>query len=193
MIGRKLRIQSGVALRLPPHSRKTSLRTRPFHPSIVLLLSLAAASLYAVWAHWRFGGQNLQNQYLYVVPIVVPFFSFLLDRVERIKRASIAGLAIDFLAVGTSMMRVIGNVPYVSGHTLFLSYAILGPASRVTRITASLVMLEVIYLKYFVWHDPVTSSAGIMLGTIAALITRWLRRKVEKRQQLETSTARVNS
>jgi hypothetical protein len=82
------------------------------------------------------------------------------------------------------MMRVIGNVPYVSGHTLFLSYAILGPASRITRITASLVMLEVIYLKYFVWHDPITSTTGILLGTIAAVIARRFRRKVETENRL---------
>jgi len=72
------------------------------------------------------------------------------------------------------MMRVVSHLPYVSGHTLFLTYAILSPASRVTRITAALVMIEVIYLKYFVWHDPVTSSIGILLGTIAALIAQRL-------------------
>lgn len=82
------------------------------------------------------------------------------------------------------MMRVIGNVPYISGHTLFLSYAILGPASRVTRITASLVMLEVIYLKYFVWHDPITSSSGIVLGAIAAVTARRFGKKIETEDRL---------
>jgi len=171
----------------PAHSG-TSLKTSPliFHPVIVLLLSIGGALLYAVWVNWRFGGRNLQNQYFYVVPIVVPFLSFLLDRSERIKRVSITGLAIDLLVVGTSMMRVIGDVPYISGHTLFLSYAILGPASRVTRITASLVMLEVIYLKYFVWHDPITSSTGVVLGTIAAMMARRFGRKVETENRLAT-------
>jgi hypothetical protein len=163
---------------------KLKIRSLIFHPIVVLVLSIAGASLYAVWVTWRFGGQNLQSQYLYVVPIIVPFLSFLLDRSERIKRGSVAGLAIDFLVVGTSMMRVIGHVPYISGHTLFLSYAIIGPASRVTRITASLVMLEVIYLKYFVWHDPVSSSAGIVLGIVAAVIARRFGRKVETENRL---------
>ena len=162
------------------------MKTRPliFHPLVVLLFSIGGALLYAFWVYWRFGGQNLQSQYLYVVPIVVPFLSFLLDRSERIKRRSIAGLAIDFLVVGTSMMRVIGNVPYISGHTLFLSYAIVGPASRVTRITASLVMLEVVYLKYFVWHDPISSSTGIVLGAIAAVTARRFGRKFETEDRL---------
>ncbi|HKB66665.1 MAG TPA: hypothetical protein VKC61_12490 [Pyrinomonadaceae bacterium] len=160
------------------------IRSWIFHPFVVLLLSIAGALLYAAWVTWRFGAQNLQNQYLYVVPIIVPFVSFLLDRSERIKHVSITGLAIDSLVVGTSMMRVIGDVPYISGHTLFLSYAIVSPASRVTRITASLVMLEVIYLKYFVWHDPITSSTGIVLGTIAAMLARRLGRKVEPENRL---------
>lgn len=34
-------------------------------------------------------------------------------------------------------------------------------------------MLEVIYLKYFVWHDWVTPTSGIILGSFAALIV-WL-------------------
>lgn len=138
-----------------------------------MLLSLLGALVYAVWITWRFGGRNLENQYLYVVPIVVPFVSFLLDRAEQIHRLTVAGVAVDFLVVGTSLMRVVAYVPFVSGHTLFLTYAILGPASRVTQITAGLVMLEVIYLKYFVWHDPITSTVGIVLGIIAALIARF--------------------
>lgn len=168
-------IQSGTSLKI---------RSLVFHPFVVLLLSIGGALLYAVWVTWRFGSQNLQSQYLYVVPIIVPFLSFLLDRSERFRRGSVAGLVVDFLVVGTSMMRVIGTVPYISGHTLFLSYAIVGPASRVTRITASLVMLEVIYLKYFVWHDPITSSTGIVLGTIAAMITRRFGRNVETENRL---------
>ena len=164
----------------PTSGNLLKIRSWIFHPFVVLLLSIAGALLYAVWITWRFGGANLQNQYLYVVPIIVPFLSFLLDRSERIKCRSTTGLAIDFLVVGVSMMRVIGNVPYVSGHTLFLSYAILGPASRITRITASLVMLEVIYLKYFVWHDSISSSIGIALGIIAALIAHRFGRQLVK-------------
>jgi hypothetical protein len=161
---------------------ETSLNTSPliFRPLVVLVLSIGSALLYAVWITWRFGGQKLEDQYLYVVPIVVPFVSFLLDRFKRIRNWSFVGLTIDFLVVGTSMMRVIGDVPFVSGHTLFLTYAILSPASQVTRITASLVMLEVIYLKYFVWHDPITSSSGIVLGSIAALIARRLAGPLKK-------------
>jgi hypothetical protein len=107
--------------------------------------------------------------------------SFLLDRAERLQQWKIVGLVVDFMVVGTAMMRVVSNLPYVSGHTLFLTYAILSPASRVTRITASLVLMEVIYLKYFVWHDPVTSSIGIVLGIIAALIAHRFGKREQQR------------
>ena len=155
-----------------------------FHPFVVLVLSIAGAWLYACWVTWRFGGQNLGNQYLYVVPIIVPFVCFLLDRAERIQQMRIGVVIVDCLVVGTSMMRVIGNVPFVSGHTLFLTYAILSPGSWVTRFTASLVMVEVIYLKYFVWHDPITSTGGIVLGTVAALVAHQLGPKRDESQQL---------
>jgi hypothetical protein len=45
-------------------------------------------------------------------------------------------------------------------------------------------MLEVIYLKYSVWHDPVTSTTGIVLGIIAAVATRHFGRKVETENRL---------
>lgn len=151
-----------------------------FQPFVVLLFSIGGALLYAIWITWRFGGHNLTSQFVYVVPIVVPFVSFLFDRAEQFHHARIAGWAVDIIVVGTAMMRVVGNVPLVSGHTLFLTYAMLGPVSKVTRITASVVMIEVVYLKYFVWHDPVSSSTGIVLGAIAAVIAHWIGSKPVK-------------
>ena len=141
-----------------------------FHPLTVLLISLTAGLVYALWAASRMSGDNLTSQYVYVVPIVVPFAAFLLDRLKQIREANAVSAVVDVLVVGTSMMRVIGNVPYISGHTLFLTYALLRPGSLVTRITAAIVLVEVIYLKYFVWHDFITSTIGIALAVIAILI-----------------------
>ena len=62
------------------------------------------------------------------------------------------------------MMRVFGDVPYVSGHALFLTYAIMSRGSRVVRVTATLVMIEVIYLKLFVWHDFITLPVLLRAG-----------------------------
>jgi len=143
-----------------------------FHPLIVILVSLSGAFLYALWATWRFSGDKLANQYLYVVPIVVPFLAFLIGRVRCIPETNKIGFALDLLVVGTAMMRVIGDVPYVSGHALFLTYAALGPGTRSSRITAVVVWIEVLYLKFFVWHDLITPITGMTLGAIMALIAK---------------------
>lgn len=149
-----------------------SSRSLLFRPFAVLISSLAGALVYAVWATWRQSGAGLTNQYVYVVPIIVPFIAFLFDRSRVIREVSLITLVLDALVVGTAMMRVIGNVPFVSGHALFLTYAMLRPGSSVTRITAALVMLEVVYLKVLVWHDLITPLTGITLGLVAALVTR---------------------
>lgn len=181
---------------------KTSydLRSLVFHPVSVLICSLLGALLYALWVTWRFPGGDLSNHYIYVVPIVVPFIAFLFDRAEEICRnhlrepgAFVIGmetaragsrrrprayaggdysLVIDVLVIGISLLRMAGKVPLVSGHALFLVYAILRPGSKVTRIAAGIVMLEVIYLKFFVWHDLISPVTGTALAVGAALITR---------------------
>jgi hypothetical protein len=141
------------------------------HPIFVLIASLCGAVAYAAWVKYRFTGEALTSQFIYVVPIVVPFVAFLFDRLEEI---NLPVALIDAIVVITAIMRVIGDVPYVSGHALFLTYAILRPGSLVTRITAGLVMVEVIYLKYFVWHDLITPTTGIVLASLAAFLCRSL-------------------
>jgi hypothetical protein len=152
-------------------------------PQTLSILALAGALCYAGWATWRFAGDARASQYLYVVPIVVPFVAFIVDRISSFRKASVLELAVDTLVVGTAMMRVIGDVPYVSGHALFLSYALLRSGSSVvTRITAGLVLVEVLYLKFFAWHDKITPVTGICLGGLSALIVCWLARRSSHRQ-----------
>jgi hypothetical protein len=143
-----------------------------YQPLSILLISITAASVYFLYATWRFSDDKIFNQYYYVVPIVVPFTIFLLDRAERIHRRKLAQMLIDSAVVIMAMWRVIGDVPYVSGHTLFLTYCILTVSSLGGRITAIIVLIEVIYLKLFVWNDWITSLVGIVLGIIAALIEK---------------------
>jgi hypothetical protein len=154
-----------------------SLRSITFHPLSVLLFSLIGASLYAGYATLRFSGDKLFGIYLYVVPIVIPFSAFLFDRAERFRQINFIQLATDGLVVGTAIWRVIGNVPFISGHALFLAYALLSTRSRVAQITAAIVMIQVIYLKYIVWRDWITPTSGIVLGAIAALLAWRLRKK----------------
>lgn len=151
---------------------RLSPRANALRELLLLALALTGAALYAVYAAWRFAGEKLTNQYLYVVPIVAPFVAFLCDRANRRRQATVLQLTLDLLVVGTAMWRVIGNVPYISGHALFLTYCLLSTKTRVAQITAALILLETLYLKLFVWHDVVTPTSGLVLGLAAALIVR---------------------
>jgi hypothetical protein len=157
-----------------------------FHPFIVLLCSLAGA---AFWAMYMLRSPSTRatmfvptGPFAYVVPIVVPFVAFLFDRAERFRSFSFAHHIMDFLVVATAMGRVVGNVPFISGHTLFLTYALLSTKSVVLRLTAGVVMLQAIVLKYFVWHDFVTSTSGIVLGLLAAFVAKHFEAKYSQRQ-----------
>lgn len=143
-----------------------------FHPVVVLCFSLLGAAVYAAYITLRLPAGARGGQYVYVVPIVVPFVAFLFDRAERFPVDGRLPLALDVLVTGTAMWRALGHVPYVSGHSLFLTYCVLTARSRVARGAAAAVLLQVIYLKYFVWHDWVSSTSGIILGTAGALIWR---------------------
>ena len=149
-----------------------SLQKFIFQPIFTLLVSLLAAALYAVFATLKFSGDKLINQYYYVTPIVIPFVIFLIERAKTFRQKSIIPKLIDAIVIVTAMWRVIGDVPYVSGHALFLTYAILSDDSYLGRITAIIVMIEVVYLKIFVWSDWVSLTGGILLGGSAFLMAK---------------------
>lgn len=150
----------------------TRAASRSYTPVFILACSLAGVLLYAIYATLRFSGDKLANQYFYVAPVVAPFVAFLFDRAERLRLLTPARLAVDALVLLTAMWRVFGDVPYVSGHALFLTFAVLSSRRRVARAAAAAVLLEVTYLKLFVWHDWVTMTVGVVLGAVAALISR---------------------
>jgi len=145
-----------------------------FHPLIVLASSLVAASLYALYAlqspHTRANISDPAGSFWYVVPIVVPFVAFLFDRFERLRQLNPSHFVIDLIVVGAAVGRVVAHVPLVSGHTLFLTYAIISSRSRVVKIATAIVMAHAVYLKYFIWHDLVTSTTGILLGAVAGFL-----------------------
>ena len=165
-----------------------STRSLIFHPLIVLSLSLIGAALYALYVTLKFPSGSLWGQYFYVTPIVVPFAAFLFDRAAERRRATVFQLIFDALVVGIAMWRALGHVPYVSGHALFLTYALLSTRSRVAQTTAALVMLQVIYLKYVVWGDWITSTNGIALGVIMSLVRMWLGAKSDVEQDITKPT-----
>ena len=147
-----------------------SRRSFIFRQPVVLFFSLLGAGLYALYVTLRFPAGGRAGQYVYVVPIVVPFVAFLFDRAERVRQSSVLQLALDALVTVTAIWRALGHVPYVSGHALFLTHCLLTARSRVARVSSAVVMLQVIYLKYVVWHDWVSSTGGIILGAAAAFV-----------------------
>ncbi|HEY5884673.1 MAG TPA: hypothetical protein VIT88_08295 [Pyrinomonadaceae bacterium] len=101
------------------------IRKLVFHPVSVVVVSVVSALLYAAWVTWRFAGGDLTHHYFYVVPVVVPSVAFLFDRAQRIQVTSPFAAATDALIVFISLLRMLSLVPVISGHALFLGYALL--------------------------------------------------------------------
>lgn len=109
----------------------------------------------------------------------------MLERVEHAREANFFQHGVDFLVFGLAVGRLVGDVPYISGHTLLLSYALLGSRWKIVRISALLVLAQTLYLKYFVWHDFVTSNAGLVLGCALALTVSLLPKPQHEEAELD--------
>jgi hypothetical protein len=151
-----------------------NVRKQIFRPRIVLLCSLAGAGLVGLWLlrqpSVRASVFDPSGTFQYFVPLMVPMIAFMFERVEHVREANFFQHGLDFLVFGLAVGRVVGDVPFISGHTLLLSYALVCSRSRIVRISAILVLVQTLYLKYFLWHDFVTSNVGIVLGCALALL-----------------------
>ena len=118
---------------------------------------------------------------------MVPFFAFVIERVQHVRQANFFQHGVDLLVVGLAAGRVLGgNVLYISGHTLLLSYMLVSSKSKIVRIASIIVLAQTLFLKYYVWSDFVTSNAGLVVGYALALIVRWVSKSL-------LSSARVSS
>jgi len=148
---------------------------RIFHPRMALLFSVAGAALVGLYLlrypSVRATVLDPSGTFQYFVPLMVPLIAFMFERVEHVREANFFQHGVDYLVFALAAGRVVGDVPYISGHTLILSYALLQSKSRLVRILAVLVLAQTLFLKYFVWRDFVTSNVGIALGcTLAFLV-----------------------
>jgi hypothetical protein len=132
---------------------------------------MIAAGIFALLINLLFDGDFRWFLLYYFVPVGIPFVAFLLDRAEQYTRASIASWALDFVVLIPALARAFVRIPFISGHALFLSYCLLTSRSIVARVTAALVLLQVVYIKIFITHDTALFG-GILAGCIAALIYR---------------------
>ncbi len=135
-----------------------------FQPLFVLFIAVSASLLFAAFAIWRYEGEWRDLLVYYFAPIGVPFIAFLFDRAQH--RNEIRWW-LDVTVVIVALLRSAYPIPFISGHSLFLTYALLTSQSWVARVMAFIVLLEVIYLKTFIWHDT-TLIGGIGAGALAA-------------------------
>ena len=140
----------------------------------MLLCSFAGAALIGLWLlrhpSVRATVLDPSGTFQYFVPLMVPMIAFMFERVEHGPEANFFQHGVDFLVFSLAVGRVVGNVPYISGHTLLLSYALVCSRSWIVRIPAILVLGQTLYLKYFVWHDFVTPNVGLVLGCVLAFV-----------------------
>jgi hypothetical protein len=143
-----------------------------FRPRIVLGISLAAGLLFALMVIACFDGDARLYLLGYFMPVGIPFVACIFDRAEGWRSFHPIQRAADLFVLALSLVRIAIAVPLVSGHALFLTHAMLSSRSWVVRGTAAAVLLEVGYLKIFLFHDNITLVGGIILGCITALIFR---------------------
>ncbi len=141
----------------------------------MLGVSLLAMLVFAGVIVLVFEGEAEWFLLYYFAPIGIPFVAHILERSGRWPALDSRQQLIEIGTVGLSLLRSICPVPLISGHALFLTYALLTTSSTVVRVTAGLVMLEVLYLKVIVWHDP-TIVGGTLLGIVASLAFRRFQR-----------------
>lgn len=159
------------------HSR-TGPQLTTFQPALVLLCALTGAALVGLYLcrseYVRATALDPAGTFQYVVPLMVPFFAFMLERVQYVRQANFFQHGVDLLVVALAAGRVVGNVPLISGHTLLLSYMLVSSRSKTVRVAAIVVLAQALYLKYYVWGDFVTSNVGLVLGCTLALIVRYV-------------------
>ena len=111
-----------------------SIREKIFRPISVLGISLFAALVFAGWAVARYDGDRQFFLLYYYTPIGIPLVAFLLDRAERFRDRRAVHWLIDLLLLGFSLARAFYPVPIISGHALFLMYALLTTRSWPARV-----------------------------------------------------------
>ena len=152
-----------------------------FQPRLVLLCSLTGAALVGLSLlrdeHVRATVLDPAGTFQYFVPLMVPCFAFMIERVQHVRKANFFQHGVDFFVFGLAVGRVMGKeVLHISGHTLLLSYMLVSSRSRIVRIASIVVLVQTLILKYYVWGDFVTSNVGLLLGCALALMVKWVRR-----------------
>jgi hypothetical protein len=145
----------------------------------VLAVALAASAAFGLFAYAIVGIRDI-GFLLYVTLVGVPFIAFAHDRLARWPRGPggpsgrwrPAQLALDAPVIGLALLRGLGLIPVISGHAMFLAYALWTSRAPLVRWTALAVLAQVAYVKGFgadrsLWW-------GLLAGSIAGAVHRRL-------------------
>lgn len=156
-----------------------------FQPRLVLLCSLTGAALVGVYLlsheHVRANVLDPGGTFQYFVPLMVPCFAFMIERVQHARKGNLFQHGVDLLVFGLAVGRVLGReVFHISGHTLLVSYMLVSSRSKIVLIASILVLAQTLFLKYYLWGDFVTSNVGMIVGCSLALIVKWVSRRLAR-------------
>jgi len=172
-------LQAEVA-RLREAQRRAITWDWAFHPLTVLAVSLGAALVFAGWIvidNDLSQSPGRHGFYLYyMVPLAAPLTAFALDRASRMFQPRPLQWLVDLSVIGLGLVRALFNMPWISGHALFLAYALLTCRNRAAQILALAVLVQVAYLKIIVWRDP-TFLGGAAAAVVAAGLFYLARRR----------------
>ena len=146
---------------------------RPFTIFVVagLFAGVTAAALRIAW------NPSIES-YVQYVPIAAVFGAFLCDRVLSGWSGHARPAICDAVVVVLALMRVfVPPLPFVSGHTLFATYAALTAGRWPLLAIALLVLAEVVYTKVFASGGWQSMLGGLLVAGCAAAIRRPLNRK----------------
>ena len=147
-----------------------------FHPLVAPATSLLATLLFAILIILRYDGETRHYFLYYYVPLAVPFIAYIFDRLKHWNTTHNTQRLIDIFVLVVSLMRMFIAVPFISGHALLLTYVIFSTQGLFARVTAALILLEVFYIKTFLWND-LTFFGGALMGILAAILFGHFRKK----------------
>lgn len=153
-----------IKMRIPKN-----LQSLLFHPFIAPASSLLATVLFVILIILRYDGERRLYLLYYFAPLVIPFVAYIFDRLKNWDTLHNAQRLIDIFVLVVSLLRLFIAVPFISGHALLLTYFAFSTQGLFSRVTAALVLIEVFYIKIFIWDD-ITFFGGALIGILAAII-----------------------
>ena len=115
--------------------------------------------------------------FFYFFPVFVAFFLYLFDRMQYGLQNLWLQWGIDGIVVLLSALRAFYEIPIISGHAFFLTFAFITMRSLSSRILILLVWFQVMYLKIAVMHDS-TFFGGFVAGLICAGLWIWIEKNM---------------